>query len=127
MAVGGAGSSWAPRASPGCRLLLALAKNAEEAAAVGRQAGGRVFLFLVTDDFGSDHREMKARGVKFLEEPRHESYGTVAVFEDLYGNKMGPAHAPRPGMKRRTLAPFRISICMGARTRTFTHALLPAP
>ena len=70
-----------------CRLLLAEAKNEQETAAVGRQAGGRVFLFLHTDDFARDHGEMKARGVRFNEEPRKEAYGTVAVFEDLYGNK----------------------------------------
>jgi catechol 2,3-dioxygenase-like lactoylglutathione lyase family enzyme len=88
---------------PGCRLLLAKAKNAEEASAVGRQAGGRVFLFLHTDDFERDHREMKLRGVVFREEPRDEPYGKVAVFEDLYGNKWDlvmprrPAAQPSPG------------------------------
>jgi catechol 2,3-dioxygenase-like lactoylglutathione lyase family enzyme len=56
-------------------------------ASVGRQAGGRVFLFLHTDDFGRDYREMRRLGVKFNEQPRHEAYGAVAVFEDLYGNK----------------------------------------
>jgi catechol 2,3-dioxygenase-like lactoylglutathione lyase family enzyme len=71
----------------GCRLLLARAKNAAELAAVGHQTGGRVFLFLHTDDFERDHRAFAARGVVFLEEPRHEDYGTVAVFRDLYGNK----------------------------------------
>jgi catechol 2,3-dioxygenase-like lactoylglutathione lyase family enzyme len=86
----GGGRRWvvlAPPGSAGCRLLLALAKNVRERAAVGRQAGGRVFLFLHTDDFFRDYRAMGKRGVKFLEEPRRESYGTVAVFEDLYGNK----------------------------------------
>ncbi len=74
--------------SPGaCQLLLAKAKNADELAAVGHQTGGRVFLFLHTDDFHRDHRAFKARGVEFLEEPREEDYGTVAVFRDLYGNK----------------------------------------
>ena len=74
--------------TPGaCRLLLAKAKNTAELAAVGHQTGGRVFLFLHTDDFWRDHRAFKARGVQFLEEPRAESYGTVAVFCDLYGNK----------------------------------------
>lgn len=71
----------------GARLLLAKAKNARERAAVGRQAGGRVLLFLETDDFWRDYRAMRRRGVKFNEEPRKEGYGTVAVFEDLYGNK----------------------------------------
>ena len=86
----GGGERWvvlAPPGPPGCRLLLARAKNDREAAAVGRQAGGRVFLFLHTDDFARDHRAMAERGVRFCEEPREEAYGTVAVFEDLYGNK----------------------------------------
>lgn len=77
----------APPGSGETRLLLAKAKNAEELAAVGHQAGGRVFLFLRTDDFWRDHRRMVANGVRFLETPREESYGTVAVFEDLYGNR----------------------------------------
>jgi catechol 2,3-dioxygenase-like lactoylglutathione lyase family enzyme len=86
----GEGRRWvvlAPRGSSGTRLLLAKAKNDQEAASVGCQAGGRVFLFLNTDDFARDHAAMLGRGVRFSEEPRHEAYGTVAVFEDLYGNK----------------------------------------
>jgi catechol 2,3-dioxygenase-like lactoylglutathione lyase family enzyme len=85
----GDGKRWVLVAPPGGgpRLLLAKAVTSEQAAAVGRQAGGRVFLFLHTDDFGRDHRHMKERGVRFAGEPRHESYGTVAVFTDLYGNK----------------------------------------
>jgi lactoylglutathione lyase len=86
----GGGRRWvvlAPPGSGGARLLLARAKNRSERAAVGRQAGGRVFLFLRTDDFWRDYRRMRARGVRFNEEPRTEAYGTVAVFEDLYGNK----------------------------------------
>ncbi|MFF9915273.1 VOC family protein [Streptomyces sp. NPDC013457] len=74
-------------AAAGTGLLLARAKSAEEESAVGRQAGGRVGFFLHTDDFGRDHTRMTAAGVSFLEEPRHEPYGTVAVFEDLYGNR----------------------------------------
>lgn len=70
----------------GARLLLARASTAKERAAVGNQSGGRVFLFLETDDFARDHAAMQARGVAFQEEPRHENYGTVAVFADLYGN-----------------------------------------
>lgn len=70
----------------GVRLLLAEAKNAEERSRVGNQTGGRVFLFLETDDFAADHRAMFERGVDFREAPRHEAYGTVAVFADLYGN-----------------------------------------
>jgi len=86
----GRGRRWVVLAPPGSvesRVQLARAKNPQEEAAVGRQAAGRVFLFLHTDDFGRDHREMKERGVTFIGEPRHEGYGTVAVFEDLYGNR----------------------------------------
>jgi len=86
----GADKRWLVLAPPGAaetRLLLAQAATAEQDAAIGNQAGGRVFLFLNTDDFARDHRAYTERGVKFLEEPRHEAYGTVAVFEDLYGNR----------------------------------------
>jgi catechol 2,3-dioxygenase-like lactoylglutathione lyase family enzyme len=86
----GAGRRWVLLAPPGSaetRILLARAKNDEERASIGRQAGGRVFLFLHTDDFERDYREMRLRGVKFCEEPRVEAYGTVAVFEDHCGNK----------------------------------------
>ncbi len=71
----------------GVRLLLGKAASPDQAAYIGKQGGGRVFLFLQTEDFARDHAAMKARGVKFLEEPRHESYGWVAVFADLYGNR----------------------------------------
>jgi catechol 2,3-dioxygenase-like lactoylglutathione lyase family enzyme len=77
----------APPGSNGTHLLLARAVNPEQAQHIGNQTGGRVFLFLHTDDFWRDYRVMKGRGVRFHEEPRHESYGTVAVFEDLYRNK----------------------------------------
>jgi catechol 2,3-dioxygenase-like lactoylglutathione lyase family enzyme len=70
----------------GAALLLAKALGAQ-AARIGDQAGGRVFLFLETDDFARDHARMLAAGVVFLEAPRHEPYGAVAVFEDLYGNR----------------------------------------
>jgi catechol 2,3-dioxygenase-like lactoylglutathione lyase family enzyme len=86
----GPGRRWVVVAPPGsaeCRLLLAKAKNAAELAAVGNQTGGRVFLFLQTDDFARDYAAFRARGVLFAEAPRHEDYGTVAVFADLYGNK----------------------------------------
>lgn len=76
-----------PRGETGARLLLARADGAEQEARIGDQTGGRVFLFLETDDFNRDHASMTARGVRFLEAPRREAYGTVAVFEDLYGNK----------------------------------------
>eukprot|EP00121_Abeoforma_whisleri_P002987 Awhi_evm1s2681 len=68
-------------------LLVAKAKNASEEAAVGNQTGGRCFLFLNTDDFWRDYKSMKEKGVTFLEEPRDEIYATVAVWQDLYGNK----------------------------------------
>jgi catechol 2,3-dioxygenase-like lactoylglutathione lyase family enzyme len=70
----------------GVNLLLAKAKNAAERAAIGNQAGGRVFLFLHTDDFARDHAAFLAKGVRFTEEPRVETYGTVAVFQDRFGN-----------------------------------------
>ena len=76
-----------PPGSRGTDLLLARASTPEETSRIGNQTGGRVFLFLHTDDFWPDYREMSARGVKFPEAPRQEKYGTVAVFEDLYGNK----------------------------------------
>ncbi|MFG2965473.1 MULTISPECIES: VOC family protein [unclassified Streptomyces] len=71
----------------GTGLLLARAKDEEQRARVGDQTGGRVGFFLHTDDFARDHARMAAAGVTFLEEPRHEPYGTVAVFQDLYGNR----------------------------------------
>ena len=74
-------------AGGGARLLLAEAIGAEQAARIGDQAGGRVAFFLETDDFERDHARMMSHGVEFLEEPRAEAYGTVAVFRDIYGNK----------------------------------------
>ncbi|MEV7387148.1 VOC family protein [Streptomyces sp. NPDC091215] len=71
----------------GTGLLLARAKDGDQRARVGDQTGGRVGFFLHTDDFARDHARMAAAGVTFLEEPRHEPYGTVAVFQDLYGNR----------------------------------------
>jgi catechol 2,3-dioxygenase-like lactoylglutathione lyase family enzyme len=68
-------------------LLLAKAANPEQSARVGDQTGGRVFLFLNTDDFWRDYEAYRARGVDFTEQPRKESYGTVVVFRDIYGNK----------------------------------------
>lgn len=76
----------APPGSQGTSLLLARAATPEQASRIGNQAGGRVFLFLHTDDFWRDYNEMTARKVKFTRPPSEESYGTVAVFEDLYGN-----------------------------------------
>lgn len=71
----------------GSGLLLARAKGEAQRGRVGDQTGGRVGFFLHTDDFARDHARMSAAGVRFLEEPRHEPYGTVAVFQDLYGNR----------------------------------------
>jgi len=83
------GKRWVVVAPPGSTesgLLLARAANPEQLARVGNQTGGRVFLFLHTDDFARDYQAYKAKGVKFIGEPRDEPYGTVAVFTDLYGN-----------------------------------------
>ena len=71
----------------GTSLLLARANGERQRAAIGSQSGGRVFLFLTTDDFWRDYRTYLDRGVEFEEEPRHEEYGTVAVFADRYGNR----------------------------------------
>ena len=77
----------APPGSTESGILLARAATPEQAQAIGNQSGGRVFLFLATDDFDRDYQAFRARGVTFLREPRHEPYGPVAVFEDLYGNR----------------------------------------
>ncbi|WP_400193772.1 VOC family protein [Hymenobacter sp. B81] len=94
----GAGKRWVV-VSPGpesAALLLARADTPEQRAAIGRQGGGRVWLFLRTDDFATDHARLHAAGVAFQEAPRHESYGSVVVFADCYGNRwdlLGPAPA----------------------------------
>ncbi|MGB0522508.1 MAG: VOC family protein [Flammeovirgaceae bacterium] len=80
---------WVVVAPPGakeCALLLAKAANEQQAKSVGNQTGGRVFLFLFTDDFERDYQKMQARGINFVRPPKEEPYGRVAVFEDLYGN-----------------------------------------
>ena len=80
---------WVVVAPPGSRettLLLARASKPDQESFVGNQAGGRVFLFLNSDDFWRDYNEMVAKGIKFVRAPKEEDYGTVAVFEDLYGN-----------------------------------------
>jgi catechol 2,3-dioxygenase-like lactoylglutathione lyase family enzyme len=100
---------WVVVAPPGAResrLLLARAASPEQVARIGNQTGGRVFLFLHTDDFWRDHARYAAQGVAFVRGPTHEPYGTVAVFRDLYGNLwdlIGPPsgaaaapHAPSP-------------------------------
>lgn len=84
----GDGSRWVVVRPPGgeAALLLARAADDTQRASVGAQTGGRVGFFLYTDDFARDHARMLAAGVRFVRETRHEPYGTVAVFEDLYGN-----------------------------------------
>jgi catechol 2,3-dioxygenase-like lactoylglutathione lyase family enzyme len=86
----GAGKRWVRVAPPNCTgttLLLARVVSPEQQSRIGNQTGGRVFLFLHTDDFWRDYQAMRARGVTFETEPRQEAYGTVAVFADLYGNR----------------------------------------
>ena len=85
----GAGKRWVVVTPPGgdTGLLLAKAVGPDQTARIGDPGGGRVMMFLETDDFARDHGRMQATGVRFLEAPRHEPYGTVAVFEDLYGNR----------------------------------------
>jgi catechol 2,3-dioxygenase-like lactoylglutathione lyase family enzyme len=83
-----------PPGGAGAALLLARAATPDQERVVGNQTGGRVFMFLATDDFERDYRRMTAHGVRFAEQPRREAYGTVVVFLDLYGNKwdlIGPA------------------------------------
>jgi len=86
----------APRGSRGTALLLAKASTHEEAACIGNQTGGRVFLFLHTDDFWRDYNAITEKGVTFIREPKEEEYGTVAIFEDLYGNKWDLLQLKRP-------------------------------
>nr|WP_192928497.1 VOC family protein [Photobacterium alginatilyticum] len=86
-----------PPGSNGATILLAKASKPEQEAFIGNQSGGRVFLFLSTDDFWRDYNRMQAEGIKFVREPKEQDYGTVAVFEDLYGNlwdllQLDPSH-----------------------------------
>lgn len=86
----GGGKRWVvlrPPGPGGADLLLARAASPEQEARIGNQTGGRVFLFLHSDDFWREHRALTAHGVTFVNGPREEAYGTVAVFEDLYGNR----------------------------------------
>ena len=76
----------APNGAADCSLLLAKAIDDEQRSRIGNQTGGRVFLFLYTDDFWRDYNKMLADNIKFVRQPKKEDYGTVAVFEDLYGN-----------------------------------------
>jgi catechol 2,3-dioxygenase-like lactoylglutathione lyase family enzyme len=85
----GGGKRWvtvSPAERSGAQLVLARADGGDQRSHVGNQTGGRVFLFLETDDFSRDHKAMLERDVEFREEPRREAYGTVAIFADLYGN-----------------------------------------
>jgi len=75
-----------PKGADGCCLLLAKGVGEEQQSRIGNQAGGRVFLFLKTDDFWRDHKNMLDKGIQFIRDPKKEEYGTVAVFKDLYGN-----------------------------------------
>jgi len=94
------GKRWvrvAPAGGAGAALVLAKAVTPDQERAVGNQAGGRVFMFLHTSDFRTDYEHLQAHGVRFTEQPRHEPYGTVVVFLDLYGNKwdlIGPVALP---------------------------------
>ena len=86
----GGGKRWvliAPPGSGGTRLVLARAEGLNQEVAIGRQSGGRVFLFLHTDNFWGDYQAMISKGIEFLEKPREEPYGRVVVWKDLYGNK----------------------------------------
>jgi len=97
------GKRWirvAPPGSSGVTLLLARASTPAQVARIGDQTGGRVFLFLRTSDFWRDHQAMRSRGVHFVEEPRVESYGTVAVFQDLYGNRWDLVQPTSPAESR---------------------------
>lgn len=76
----------APPGSSGTTILLARASKSDQIPFIGNQAGGRVFLFLGTDDFWRDYDDMIAKGIEFIREPKEQSYGVVAVFKDLYGN-----------------------------------------
>ena len=87
----GDGKRWVvigPDTNSGARFLLAKDSGHEQSAHMGKAAGNRVAFFLHTDDFQAEHKSMLKAGVKFLEAPRHEPYGTVAVYEDLYGNRL---------------------------------------
>lgn len=95
----GGGKRWvlvAPPGQSGAQLLLAKADGDTQRAAIGKQGGGRVMFFLNTTSFARDHAALVKQGVRFLETPRHEAYGSVAVFEDLYGNKWDLIEPKKP-------------------------------
>jgi catechol 2,3-dioxygenase-like lactoylglutathione lyase family enzyme len=100
----GQGKRWvvmAPPGSKGARILLARAAKPEQETRIGNQTGGRVFLFLHTEDFARDYEMMKAQGVRFVREPANELYGTVVVFEDLYGNLWDLIEPLSPSTRKR--------------------------
>ena len=94
----GGGKRWVVMTGAGgTRMLLAVADGEQQRAAIGNQTGGRVGFFLTTDDFAASHARMQAAGVRFLEDPRHEDYGSVAVWADPWGNRwdlLGPRPSP---------------------------------
>src|SRR6266478_3860751 len=95
----GAGKRWVLVGPPGSKatsIFLAQAATPEQITRIGNQTGGRVFLFLHTDDFWRDYHALVSRGVEFREQPREETYGRVAVFEDLYGNKWDLLELKKP-------------------------------
>jgi catechol 2,3-dioxygenase-like lactoylglutathione lyase family enzyme len=101
------GKRWvlvAPPNTSGTAILLARAANEEQRSRVGNQTGGRVFLFLHTDDFWRDYHALESRGVRFVREPREEAYGIVAVFEDLYGNRWDLIESKPTGFESSTVA-----------------------
>lgn len=96
----GGGKRWvlvAPPGSSGTSLLLAQSASPEQASRIGNQTGGRVFLFLQTDDFWRDYRLLQSCNVQFVRDPKEEEYGTVAVFADLYGNLWDLIERKKPG------------------------------
>jgi catechol 2,3-dioxygenase-like lactoylglutathione lyase family enzyme len=106
------GKRWvvvSPTGSSGTNILLARASNEHQASRVGDQTGGRVFLFLYTDDFWRDFHAYKAKGVSFVREPKTESYGTVAVFEDLYGNQWDLVQPTEPPLHSLPKGPRRLT------------------
>ena len=103
----------APPGSTGPLLLLARAVGEEQSSRIGNQTGGRVFLFLHTDDFWRDYAAYRSKGVVFVREPKEESYGTVAVFEDIYGNLWDLLQPKAVAQEKRDQAGGAISVTFG--------------
>ena len=103
----------APPGSTGPLLLLARAVGEEQSSRIGNQTGGRVFLFLYTDDFWRDYAAYRSKGVVFVREPKEESYGTVAVFEDIYGNLWDLLQPKAVAQEKRDQAGGAISVTFG--------------